>query len=92
MLRFGVLGLTLVLDLSLVSVVVIGGVSDDLSATVGQENAVFAGHNLAVRVGVVAEIEALVVVLDGIGEVEWHSLLKKKEKITIAEYKCICFL
>merc|ERR1719228_1750004 len=71
----GVLSLTLVGDLSLVAVVVVGRVCHHLSTTVGESHAVLSSDNFAVRVGAVVKIVSGVLVLDTVSELERHSLL-----------------
>ena len=69
--RFGVLvrlSDTFVLDVSAVSVVV-GDVSDDLSATIGQEDAVRSSDvTLVVALLLVGVIVVVVIILDGVGK------------------------
>merc|ERR1712228_1069656 len=69
------LSLTLVSDLSIVAAVVISSVGDDLCAAIGEQDAVFTCDNVAIRVGVVTEVQVLIVIYDVVGEVEWHTLL-----------------
>ena len=60
-------GLAVVLDVSDVAVVVVGGVGDGLDTAVGEVDLVGAGHGLAIGGLLGVEVGAGVVVLDGVG-------------------------
>ena len=69
---FGVFGLSGVFNLGDVAVVVISGVSDGLSAAIGQQNVVGSGDDFTVAALLVAEIIVRRLVLDLVGELVWH--------------------
>jgi hypothetical protein len=71
--RGGVAGGALVGHLGVVTVLPVGGVTDDLGAAVGEQHAVLATHDVSVGGGVVREVSAVVVVLDGVVEVVGHA-------------------
>ena len=77
----GVLGVAFVGDLGDVSVVIIGGVGDGLSAAIGEKDHVGSGDNFAVAAFLLAVIVVGVVILDGIGEVVWHRSLNSRQQI-----------
>ena len=74
----GVLGDTLVLDVSDEAGVAIDLVGHDLSATVGKSDAVRAGHGLAVAGLLVSEAVVRRNVLDGVRKVVGHAGLSSK--------------
>lgn len=75
-------GLSFVCNFSAVTVLSVGGVGDDLSTAVGEENSVLAGDLLAVGVGLVTVGVVGLVVLDEVPEVEGHQWLGSRKKHT----------
>ena len=70
----GVFGFTFVLDVGDVAVLV-GAVGDDLSAAVGEEDAVRSGDDFAVALGFVGVVVLGGLVFNGVGEFVRHRLL-----------------
>jgi len=83
-----VAGGALVGHFGVVAVLPVGGVADDLGAAVGKQDAVLSADDVSVGSGVVREVGAVVVVLDGVVEVVGHAglvvvVLRKKNKIIV---------
>jgi hypothetical protein len=66
-------GSALIGNLSVISILPVGGVADDLGAAVGKQHAVLAAHDVSVGGGVVALVDSVFVVLDGVVEVKGHA-------------------
>lgn len=83
----GILGFTFIFDIGNVAVLV-GCVSDDLSAAVRQKNAVGPGHDFAIAALLVTIIVLALLILNGIVETVWLGRLNRDPDSKKSNGKC----